>query len=371
MLEDAARFVLDDRELCESLKHVRHDLASALSLLPASGAELALRDTPGDVGTTVSTLSEHRREGVRDVAIANAKRLTEALRSIEEYSKTVQWNPGCEGGGVLTSPERERGVNVPHSVFQEPVADAPGSSGQSLSARFEQLRYRAYDLEQKLVLAMGSARARQWRLCVILTESLCTHHSWLEVARQAIDAGADCLQLREKSLDAGELLSRACQLVELARPRGVSVIINDRPDIALLARADGVHVGQTDLSVRDVRSIVGFDLIVGVSTTTIEQAKQARRDGADYCGVGPVFATNTKSAPGGRRDGSLAGLDYVRAYTSHEPAFPPHLAIGGITPENVAQVFAAGAKGVAVSGAVCGAKDVRLACQSLLGDTRP
>lgn len=330
VLEDAARFVLDDRELCEAIKRARHDLAAAMKLLPGEGgAELAWRDTPGDVGTSVSTASEMRREGVREVVIAAGKRLSEALRSIEEYAKT------------LGAPET--------------------------ASLVEQLRYRAYDLDQRVTLAFRTGRGRQWRLCVIVTEALCAHHSWQEVARFAIDGGADCIQLREKTLESRELLERARRLVELARPRGVSVIVNDRVDIALLAGADGVHVGQRDVPVKDVRKIAGFSLLVGVSTTNIEQARAAMRDGADYCGVGPVFATATKSAPGGRTDGSVAGLEYVRAYAECVPSLPPHLAIGGIAPGNVGEVRAAGLVGVAVSGAVCGAKDVVGVCRGLVG----
>lgn len=329
VMEDAARFVLDDRALCESIKRARHELAAALAGLPGGGAELAWRDTPGDVGTGVSTASEMRREGVRAVVIAAGKRLSEALRSIEEYAKTL------------------------------------GASG--VAAGVEQLRYRAYDLEQRLTLAFGTGRGRQWRLCVIVTEALCAHHRWWEVAEQAITGGADCIQLREKTLESRELLERALRLVEIARPRYVSVIVNDRVDIALLAGADGVHVGQKDLTVKDVRKIAGFELLVGVSTTNIEQAQAALRDGADYCGVGPVFETATKDAPGGRTDGSVAGLGYVREYVGHEPALPSHLAIGGITPGNVGEVHGAGAVGVAVSSAVCGARDVVGVCRGLVG----
>jgi len=334
VMEDAARFALDDAALSARLKQLRHDFAAAIG----DGARaLAWRDTPGDVGTSITTQAEYRRESVRDVVVAAAKRLTEALRSIEEYSKAAPWNPDRQGGGAPISP-----------------------------AAVEQLRYRAYDVEQALVLAMGTGRARQWRLCVILTEALCAHHAWRDVARLAIEGGADCIQLREKHLDSGELLARARDLVALARPRAASVIVNDRADIALLAGADGVHVGQSDLSVRDIRRLAGLDLLVGVSTTTIEQARQAMRDGADYCGIGPVFPTTTKDAPGGRADGSVAGTTLVRAYTAHAPILPPHLAIGGISPENVAEVAAAGARGLAVSAAACGARDVAGVCRGLI-----
>ncbi|HMO25925.1 MAG TPA: thiamine phosphate synthase, partial [Tepidisphaeraceae bacterium] len=138
-----------------------------------------------------------------------------------------------------------------------------------------------------------AGRMAQVRLCVLITESLCKR-SWQETARLAIDGGADCLQLREKDLPAGELLARARELVALCREREVVSIINDRPDIALLAGADGVHVGQDDLPTLETRRLVGESMIVGTSTHSLAQAQQARRDGADYVGIGPVFRSPTK-----------------------------------------------------------------------------
>lgn len=324
VMEDAARFLLDDRPLVESHKSVRHALAEALSRLPGGGgAGLAWRDTAGDVGTSVTTPSEFRRQGMRDVVIAAGKRLTEALRVIEEAAKTLE-------GGI------------------------------DVAASIESLRYRAYDLERDLVLAMGTGRGRQWRLCVLITEALCRHHPWIDVARLAIEGGADCLQLREKSLDGGELVARARALVDLARPRGVSVIINDRVDVALAGGADGVHLGQGDMSVRDARRVCGFDLLIGVSTSNLDEAIRARRDGADSCGIGPMFPTTTK------RKNAIAGPAYAQAYRQADPPLPPHLAIGGITPANAGEVVEAGARGLAVSAAACGAEDVAGVCRGLV-----
>ncbi len=318
VMEDCARFVLDDRDLCARLKRSRHDLASALGAL--SGSAIGERDTPGDVGTDVQTEREYSRSSMRDVALAAGKRLSEALRSIEEASKTID---------------------------------------SRAAERFERLRYEAYDLDRVLVLAMGTGRQAQWRLCVLVTESLCTHHPWLDVARMAIEGGADCIQLREPDLDDRELLERAHRLVDLARPRGCAVVINNRPDIALLAKADGVHVGQGDLRVEDVRRIAGFDLLVGVSTSRIEEAERAMRDGADSCGVGPMFPTTTK-----HKD-RIAGPEYMREYAAHDPSLPAHLAIGGMTPQNAGEVIDAGAVGIAVSSCVCGAEDPAEAARSL------
>ncbi len=306
VMEEAARFVLDDAELTGSLKQLRHDLAAQLTIVAGLDAG---RDTPGDVGTRIATDAEARRASVADVVIAAGKRLSEALRAIEEYGKTID-------------------------------ADFAGA--------IETLRYRGYDIEQRLNRALGSGRTAQWALCVLISESLCSDGDWLAVARAAVDAGADCIQLREKQLDARELLNRARQLVALCRSRA-AVIVNDRPDIALLAGADGVHLGQTDLPCAEARRLVGRRLLIGVSTSRIEEAQQALLDGADYCGVGPMFATTTK-----HKD-VIVGPDYLRQYVAWGKL--PHLAIGGITSNHIAELSGAGVRGVAVSRAVCSADD--------------
>lgn len=311
VMEEAARFVLNDAELSEGLKVLRHDLAAALAAL-SGGADLpASRDTPGDVGTRLRTDSEQQRDTVADVAVAAGRRLSEALRAIEEYGKLLD------------------------GVF---------------AGRIEQLRYRGYGLEQRLGLALASRVGRQWRLCVLLSEDLCPQRDWLKVAAAAIEGGADCLQLREKGMADGELLRRARALVKLARPRGVSLIVNDRLDVALAAEADGVHLGQGDLPCREARELAGGRLLIGVSTSNLEQAAAAVRDGASYCGLGPMFPTSTKHKE------SIAGTAYVRHFVG---AFPgaSHLAIGGVTPDNAAAVVAAGARGLAVSAAACGSND--------------
>lgn len=304
VMEDAARFLLDDATLSKSLKQLRHDFAAALAMLPTV---IAQRDTPGDVGTGHTTKSESRRGSSRDVAVAAGKRLSEALRCLEEFGK-------------LHSP--------------------------AFAAAMKQLRYRGYTLEQRLAARLTVPP--QWRLCLILTQSLCTERDGFEVARRCVDAGADCVQLREKNLDGGELLDRTARLVELCGERA-SVIVNDRPDVALLAGAAGVHLGQHDLPIERVRAWVGPSLWIGSSTHNLTEARRALAAGADYCGVGAIFPTATKA----RRP---SGLKYLRQFLAAHPG-TPHLAIGGITPANIHEVAAAGARGIAVSSILCNAKN--------------
>lgn len=328
VLEDIARFALDDASITKQLKLIRHALRSVTDAADPGGGGgrlrlLASRDTPADVGTHISTPAEAARSSLHDLASAAAARTSEALRVIEETAK-------------LLAPAAAPAVAV------------------------EQARYQLYQLEKRLILALATGRARQWRLCILLTESLCTHHPWLEVARRAIAGGADCLQLREKDLDSAELLKRAAQLVALARPHGVSVIINDRADIALAANADGVHLGQHDLPIAAVRALAGAKLLVGVSTHNLDEARRALNDGADYAGVGAMFPTPTKPR-------ETSGPAYLRAFLDFtEGKRPlPHLAIGGITPANIPQLTAAGCRGVAVSSVVCSASDPASVCTAL------
>lgn len=320
-LEDVARFALNDPDLTGELKAIRHALGAALAALPLSPAALlAARDTPEDVGTALTAPGERDRAGLAGVAGAGASRAGEALRVIEETAKAL----GC-----------------------------PGSA-------FEVLRYRLYEAHKRAASAL-LARAPQWRLCVLLTADLCAGRPPEAVARAAIEGGADCLQIREKAMPARRMLDLARRVIAIARPVGVPVIINDRADIALACGADGVHLGQDDLSVAQARRVLGPGAIVGVSTSNIEQAVAAVADGASYCGCGSMFASGTKPKP------DLAGPAYLRAYLADERTCgTPHLAIGGITPANAPELAAAGCRGVAVSAAVCSSPDPAGACRALL-----
>jgi len=328
VLEDVARFHLNNAEVSSRVKNARHELRECVRL--AGWSEFALqsaRDTPGDVGVSIKTQSEFARASVREVSIAAGKRVGEALRTIEEVTKTFERGAGPAAG-------------------------------------FERLRYRVYDIERAITLGLGPERATpQWRLCVLITEALCALE-WTEVAKQARAAGADCFQLREKSLSDRELLARARQLVEIAgdgdgTPRA-SVIVNDRPDIAMLAGADGVHLGQHDVSIVDARRIVGEQSLIGVSTHSMDEALAAAAGGADYLGVGAMFATTTKTR-------ETSGVEYLRALLANERAGGlPHLAIGGIAPGNVRDLVGAGCRGVAVSSVVCGSREPGLVCAELL-----
>ena len=167
------------------------------------------------------------------------------------------------------------------------------------------------------------------------------------------------IQLRDKWAGPRELLPQVRQIAQLCRDRGVHFIVNDRLDLAQAVDAHGVHVGQDDLPARAARALLGPGKLLGVSTHSLEQAIRAAADGADYAGIGPIFATATKStgyAP--------VGVDTIRQLRSRIDL--PLLAIGGITLSNVKEVIRAGAAGAAVISAIIGSDDIVRATQAFL-----
>lgn len=306
VVEDYVRFVLDDPMLTRRLKDVRHRFASASRafenelLIPA-------RDTPNDVGAKIMTVEERARENPRSVLAANFKRIGEALRSLEEYAKLRNvWTAG----------------------------------------QYEVLRYDVYTLEKMTMTAVRSRRALGNARLMVLVGGLPTLGDLVWTVGEALEGGADVVQLREKNLDDREWLRRAREVRILTAKAGAVFLVNDRPDIARLAGADGVHVGQTDLKPRDARRILGPAPMIGVSTHTAEQLRAAVVDGADYLGVGPVFPSGTKSFA----EEELAGLRHVEH--AAESTGLPWFALGGIEPGNLDSVIRAGARRIAVSGAV-------------------
>jgi thiamine-phosphate pyrophosphorylase len=195
----------------------------------------------------------------------------------------------------------------------------------------------------------------------LLTDrSLCAERGVEAVVRQAIAGGVSLVQLRDPEAKTGELVEQARALLALLRPAGIPLIINDRVDVALAVSADGVHVGQRDMAIADVRRLVGPTMIVGLSISTLaELERSAPALGAvDYLGVGPIFATQTK--PDAAPPIGISGLAEVAARTTL-----PIVAIGGVTQGNAAATIRAGAQGVAVVSEICCASDPTRATQAL------
>ncbi|MEF3273818.1 MAG: thiamine phosphate synthase [Chloroflexus sp.] len=197
-----------------------------------------------------------------------------------------------------------------------------------------------------------------WDLYVITDAGLARGRSHQTVLEAAIAGGATVVQYREKAASTRQMVTEARELRELAQRAGVPLIVNDRIDVALAVDADGVHIGQDDMPVRLARQLIGPDKILGVSVSTLDEARQAVADGADYLGVGPIFATPTKpdAAP-------PIGMDGLRQICQHISI--PIVAIGGINATNAAEAIAAGADGVAVVSAIVAATDVTEAARQL------
>jgi thiamine-phosphate pyrophosphorylase len=309
--EDYARFALDAPGLTEGLKALRHQLREVLGALGLPPeALLAARDTAGDVGTALTTPAEFRRPDAASVAQAAFKRLGEALRCLEEYGKTV-------------NAEAARAI--------------------------EALRYRGYELELA-AFRLPSQRLATAVLYVILNRTGASHDEMLAIARAALAGGADALQLRQKDATCRERLALARDLRDLTREHDALLLINDRPDVAWLADADGVHLGEDDLPVRAARRLLGPDKIIGATANTVEAAQAAEAEGADYLGCGAMFPSITK--PNRHVVGPRRWAEVSRAVRI------PVFAIGGIEVGHLDELRAAGVDRVAVSYAIVAAGNV-------------
>jgi thiamine-phosphate pyrophosphorylase len=204
-------------------------------------------------------------------------------------------------------------------------------------------------------------RLSQARLCVLVAGGPSAAACAEQVAAIAA-AGAELIQLRDKNLDDAALLERAIAAVAVARRYGALLVINDRPDIAVAAAADGVHLGERDMPVLAARRVVGSSRLVGRTAHTIEEARAALRDAADYLGVGPCFPSGTKAFE------AFAPQTFLEAVVSE--AEVPAFAIGGIEPQRIAQLRALGLSRVAVASAVTRADDPAAAVASLLAALR-
>lgn len=180
----------------------------------------------------------------------------------------------------------------------------------------------------------------------------------IEQIEAALKNGATCIQLREKNLDEEAFLKEAIEIKSLCAKYNVPLIINDNVDIAIKCHADGIHVGQEDMAACDVRSRVGEDMIIGVSAHTVDEAREAVKNGADYLGLGAVFSTSTKL------DVDNMSAEMLKAIC--DAVDVPTVAIGGISKDNIMRLSGSGVDGVAVVSAVFAAKDPGKATAELL-----
>jgi thiamine-phosphate diphosphorylase len=186
--------------------------------------------------------------------------------------------------------------------------------------------------------------------------------SLYEQVKEALENGVTCVQLREKELDESDFLKEAKQISTLCKEYKVPFIVNDNVNIAIACKADGIHIGQEDMELTNVRKLVGEDMIIGVSAHTVEEAIKAQEDGADYIGIGAVFATSTKT------DVDVLSFETLRSIC--EAVDIPTVAIGGIKKDNICKLKGSGIDGVAVVSAIFAAKDIATATKELLFEVK-
>jgi len=208
-----------------------------------------------------------------------------------------------------------------------------------------------------MTLIERMARFAAADLYVVITEAFCAERTSVEILTAVLDAGVRLVQLREKDMADKDLFWRAIRFRELTSEKNALFIMNDRLDIALAAKADGVHLGQDDLPVERAKDLAP-ELIVGCSTHSDDEAVSAQEAGADYVNIGPIFSTKTKARPGG-----AIGPESISAVAPHLAI--PWTVMGGIKLANIDRVLERGAKRVAVVTAATAADDVRAACAAL------
>ena len=182
--------------------------------------------------------------------------------------------------------------------------------------------------------------------------------SLYEQVKEALENGVTCVQLREKELNESDFLKEVKQISTLCKEYKVPFIVNDNVNIAIACKADGIHIGQEDMELTSVRKLVGEDMIIGVSAHTVEEAIKAQEGGADYIGIGAVFATSTKT------DVDVLSFDTLKSIC--EAVDIPTVAIGGIQKDNICKLKKSGIDGVAVVSAIFAAKDIATATKELL-----
>ena len=308
VVEDVARFVYNQKEFSKELREKRHYLRKLF--IQKDNDFLNSRDTKKDVGIEITKDSLlDKKSNIKHVVLGNFKRIQEGLRSIEEISKI--------------------------------------SCDYSISKEVETLRYSFYNLEKEFI---GSLKPQiPLGLYGITAENFSKGRSNYEIVTEMIKSGIKIIQYREKFKSLREKLEEAKILCELCKKNNVLFIVNDHVDIALMVDADGVHVGQEDMPVSEIRKILGANKIIGLSTHSVEDADKAVLQDVDYIGVGPIFPTTTK-------DRTAVGIEYMEYVEKNINL--PYIAIGGIKEANLLQVVEKGARRIALVSEIVGADDI-------------
>jgi thiamine-phosphate pyrophosphorylase len=319
VLEEYARFSLNDNTLTQQLKNLRHRI---VRVSPGIEARLLLaRNSSEDIGADMEVPGENKQRDVSGIISANARRAQESLRVMEEISRDVDLNLGTND--------------------------------------YKKARFELYTIQKDLMARVF----RQEKLkkitgiYAVIDVAFLKGRNLTAVAGGIIRGGVKIIQLRDKERRVKDFLASALELRELCNKHEALFIVNDSLEIALASEADGLHIGQDDLPVSAARRLLPIDKILGVSARTPEEAKTAKAEGADYLGVGAIFPTTTKQS-------GAIGLDMLKQIRRSVDI--PLVAIGGINQSNVKSVIKAGADASAVISAIMSAEDTEQATRELL-----
>ncbi|HSG27983.1 MAG TPA: thiamine phosphate synthase [Candidatus Krumholzibacterium sp.] len=317
VVEEVARFVLEDDRLFREFKDLRHGVRHlSATVVPDPGTR---RDSEADPGAAYSSGREMTRSSFTGICRANLMRAEEGLRVLEEFSKLVD---------IDSAPE------------------------------FKRLRFRLYTLEKRL---LGEAAAISRLpgapfLYTFIDRTYLGSERTGEVARALVEGGSGIIQYRAKGIARSEMLSDLVRILPVTAEAGVPLVVNDEVDVARQSGADGVHLGSSDCDPEAAREILGENRIIGLTVHSLEEALSPACRFADYLGVGAVYPTRTKA------DVASVGTKLVSEIA--DATSLPVVAIGGIEAGNIMDVFDAGAKGAAVISAVLEG-DVRKNCFTL------
>jgi len=319
VVEDAARFLFANKTVTENLRNIRHTIRKKFGdisdrLIFARAADL-------DIGKTISgeTTLDHKTD-LKDLVVANFKRVEEGFRAIEENLKIVD--------------EYKRSKEV------------------------ETLRFEIYTIEKIFYQMMR--RTLPQGLYGMTAEKYANGRSTVDVVKAMVAGGISVIQYREKHAENSfrKMYAECMEIRKITSDNDVLFIVNDYIELAMLADADGVHVGLDDIPLKEVRKLVG-NKMVGCSTHSPAQAQAAIADGADYIGVGPLFKTSTK-----RDVCDPVGLEYLEYAVSHINI--PFVAIGGIKEHNIHEVIKRGAKTICLVTDIVGADNIEKKVKSLI-----
>ncbi len=311
VVEDICRYMVVLPKEQQQLKTLRHELRR----VSGQNRFLSRRDADNDTGFASHGSLEYRRSSVADILQANCKRIQEGYRSLEELFKLED---------------------------------------ETVAGRMKAARYQSYSLEQTLAAALQRKQLRTG-LYLVLTEPETGYEA---ITEMAVTAGIAAVQLRYKGDDDRLHLQLAHAMRAITRGSKTLFIVNDRADIGMLSDADGIHVGQEDIPVKEIRAMVGTDMLLGLSTHNLDQVQQANREQVDYIGFGPLYPTTSKDKPD-----PVTGPDILKE--AGESSVHPIVAIGGLTPERINRLDPKSYHNVAVIRAVTGADEPLAAMEKI------